>query len=69
MKLVAEQTNGSYQNVHSLDIADLYQSIQTGVRFQYLAGLDGVQSGDELVLKVTMPSGDTVERSLMLRDH
>lgn len=69
MKLVAEQTNGSYQSVQSLDIADLYQSIQTGVRFQYLAGLDGVQSGDELVLKVTMPNGEAAERTLMLRDH
>src|SRR5690606_9778941 len=28
MKLVSEQTNGSYQSVQSLDIADLYQSIQ-----------------------------------------
>ncbi|WP_420997127.1 vWA domain-containing protein [Cupriavidus sp. 30B13] len=67
MQKMAADTGGEYKRVEGTDLAGLFQSIQTGIRFQYLASLATAPvQGD--VLTITVRQGGTeIKRELQIR--
>lgn len=66
MQQMAQDTGGEYKRVNSADITGLFQSIQTGIRFQYLGTL-AAQPASGQTLTITLSYlGETIERSLVL---
>ncbi|MEE9445123.1 MAG: Ig-like domain-containing protein [Cocleimonas sp.] len=48
---IANETNGSFTQVVGFDLLNIFQSIQTGIIFQYIADLNSAtKKGDEVVL-------------------
>ena len=67
MQAIADQTGGQYKRVEGLDLAGLFQGIQTGIRFQYVAALAAAQtSGTVLTITLTR-GGAPVTRSLTIK--
>ena len=67
MQAIADQTGGQYKRVEGLDLAGLFQGIQTGIRFQYVATLGAVQASGT-VLTITLNRGATpVTRTLTIQ--
>ncbi|WP_059412863.1 vWA domain-containing protein [Cupriavidus basilensis] len=67
MQKMAADTGGEYKRVEGTDLAGLFQSIQTGIRFQYLASLATPPvSGDVLTITVRQGSAQ-IRRDLQIR--
>ena len=67
MQAIADQTGGQYKRVEGLDLAGLFQGIQTGIRFQYVATLAATQTSGS-VLTITLNRGTTpVVRTLTVQ--
>jgi von Willebrand factor type A domain len=67
MQAIADQTGGQYRRVEGLDLAGLFQGIQTGIRFQYVATLGAVQASGT-VLTITLTRGGTpVTRTITIQ--
>jgi hypothetical protein len=67
MQAIADQTGGQYKRVEGLDLAGLFQGIQTGIRFQYVATLAATQASGT-VLTITLNRGATpVTRTLTIQ--
>lgn len=67
MQDIAQQTGGEYKRVEGTDLTGLFQSVQIGIRFQYVSQFSGtLQSGATLSATVTAGS-DTVTRQLTLQ--
>ncbi len=58
MQAIADQTGAQYRRVEGVDLAGLFNGIQTGIRFQYVATLDAVQASGT-VLTITLTRGAT----------
>jgi len=51
LKDIAKETNGSFVQVIGFDLLNIFQSIQTGIKFQYIADIKGsTEKEDEVVL-------------------
>ena len=62
---IAERTGGSFFSVTSIEIADVYQSIQTGILFQYIATLSEGGLDEAFTLGVELDyNGLRAERTL-----
>jgi hypothetical protein len=67
MQAIADQTGGQYRRVEGLDLAGLFQGIQTGIRFQYVATLAAAQASGT-VLTITLTRGATpVTRTITIQ--
>lgn len=67
MQDMAQQTGGEYKRVEGDDLAGLFQSIQTGIRFQYVSSFPAAfASGTTLSTTVTA-GGKTATRTLTIR--
>lgn len=67
MQTMAQQTGGEYKRVDGIDIAGLFQSIQTGIRFQYVASLAKAPAGGSTLTATVKASGQSVTRDLLIR--
>lgn len=66
MKQIADETNATTFVVNGADLSGAFQSIQTGITFQYVAGFENdTQAGDTVTLKLDL-NGATAERELSL---
>lgn len=67
MQSIADQTGGQYRRVEGTDLAGLFQGIQTGIRFQYVAALASAPATGS-VLTITLNRGATpVTRTLTIQ--
>jgi hypothetical protein len=67
MQNVATQTGGQYKLVAGTDLTGLFQSIQTGITYQYLARLSATPASGSTVSITVTPAGMTpVSRSLTI---
>lgn len=66
MQAIADQTGGQYRRVEGTDLAGLFQGIQTGIRFQYVATLAAPPAAGT-VLTITLTRGTPVTRTLTLQ--
>ena len=67
MQAIADQTGGQYRRVEGIDLAGLFQGIQTGIRFQYVATLAAAPASGS-VLTITLNRGPTpVTRNLPIQ--
>lgn len=64
---LATETGGEYQRVEDEQLADLYQNIQLGVRYQYEIETVALNSGDVVELNITTGDGVNVSRSLTIQ--
>jgi len=63
MERIADETNATSFVVSGSDLSGAFQSIQTGITFQYIAGFaNNTQAGDVVTLKLNI-NGSSVERS------
>lgn len=67
MQTIADQTGGQYRRVEGADLAGLFQGIQTGIRFQYVATLASAPASGS-VLSITLTRGGApVTRTLTIQ--
>ena len=64
MKDVAQKTGGEYQRRENESIADLFTSMQTGIRHQYTSQLATPPAGGTVLLLKVNISGLTIEREV-----
>ena len=64
MKRVATETNASYFIVNDLNLIGAFQSIQTGIIFQYLLGLSKPVANNDVLKLVLNYNGISVSRNL-----
>ncbi len=64
---LASETGGEYQRVEDEQLADLYQNIQLGVRFQYEVETVELSSGDVVGLNIAAADGVSVSRNLTVQ--
>jgi len=63
MARIADETNATTFVINGADLSGAFQSIQTGITFQYVAGFSDItQAGDEIDLSLTL-NGTSVNRS------
>lgn len=64
---IAEQTGGTFFNVESIDISNAFQSIQTGIVFQYISSLTAGGIDTAMTLGIALDfNGLQIERTLTL---
>ena len=64
---IADDTGGSFFSVTSIDIANVYQGIQSGILFQYVATVNGGGIDDAFTLGVTLDyNGLQTDRQLTI---
>ncbi len=68
MQKLANDTGGEYKRVEGLDLTGLFQGIQTGIRFQYVASLNAAPAaGSNITITVTVAGAAPVSRTLTIR--
>lgn len=67
MQAMADATGGEYKRVEGADLTGLFQSIQTGIRFQYVAGFASAFASGTVVGTTITAYGKTVSRELTVR--
>lgn len=64
---LANETGGEFQRVEDEQLADLYQNIQLGVRFQYEIETVALNIGDVVELSLTDGDAVAVSRSVTIQ--
>jgi hypothetical protein len=67
MQAIADQTGGQYRRVEGIDLTGLFQGIQTGIRFQYVATLAAAPTSGT-VMTISLTRGATpITRTLTIQ--
>jgi len=66
MERIATETNGKFFDVEDQNFAGIFQTIQTGIIFQYIASYTGVTVGSDVLTLNLSYNGVTVSRGLTL---
>lgn len=66
MQRMAKETGGEYKRVENLDLTSLFQGIQTGIRFQYLADMNTAPARGTLIRASVKRGSTTATRELMV---
>lgn len=67
MQAMADRTGGQYRRVEGIDLAGLFQGIQTGIRFQYLAALGSTPVSGSVVTITLSRGAVPVVRTVTIR--
>lgn len=67
MQRMASETGGEYKRVEGADVTGLFQSIQTGIRFQYVASFASAFPATTVLTSTVSAGGKQATRDLTIR--